>query len=158
MEMAKVTSKGQITIPVSIRRRLCINEGDKILFIDRPDGVIMVNPDLLQGGKPAESSEFGTRSSELGTKRTEPGARAGVDDGVVIDAATDAVVEAEVEVEAETVEGDDDGQAEDIATAAEAPAAAGNDAAKDPGSPGKQVQGLNLSELLNEIRSIGSNI
>ena len=47
MEMAKVTSKGQITIPVSIRRRLQINEGDKLLFIDRPDGVMMVNPDLL---------------------------------------------------------------------------------------------------------------
>ncbi|MCL2078922.1 MAG: AbrB/MazE/SpoVT family DNA-binding domain-containing protein [Oscillospiraceae bacterium] len=46
MEMAKVTSKGQITIPISIRRRLSINEGDKILFINRPDGVMMVNPDL----------------------------------------------------------------------------------------------------------------
>ena len=34
MEMAKVTSKGQITIPVSIRRRLEIREGDKILFIE----------------------------------------------------------------------------------------------------------------------------
>jgi AbrB family looped-hinge helix DNA binding protein len=51
MEMAKVTSKGQITIPVSIRRRLSIHEGDKLLFIDRPDGVVMVNPDMLQGGK-----------------------------------------------------------------------------------------------------------
>ena len=48
MEMAKVTSKGQITIPVSIRKRLNINEGDKLLFIDRPDGVMMVNPNLLQ--------------------------------------------------------------------------------------------------------------
>ena len=51
MEMAKVTSKGQITIPVSIRRRLQINEGDKLLFIDRPDGVMMVNPDLLGSGQ-----------------------------------------------------------------------------------------------------------
>ena len=51
MEMAKVTSKGQITIPVSIRRRLMINEGDKLLFIDRPDGVMMVNPDLLGSGQ-----------------------------------------------------------------------------------------------------------
>ncbi|MCL2227714.1 MAG: AbrB/MazE/SpoVT family DNA-binding domain-containing protein [Oscillospiraceae bacterium] len=51
MEMAKVTSKGQITIPVSIRRRLSINEGDKLLFIDRPEGVIMVNPDMLPGAE-----------------------------------------------------------------------------------------------------------
>ena len=48
MEMAKVTSKGQITIPVSIRRRLGINEGDKLLFLEKPDGVMMVNPNSLQ--------------------------------------------------------------------------------------------------------------
>ena len=53
MEMAKVTSKGQITIPVSIRKRLGINEGDKLLFIDSPDGVIMVNPDMLPGAQTA---------------------------------------------------------------------------------------------------------
>ena len=47
LEMAKVTSKGQITIPVSIRRKLGINEGDKLLFIDRPDGVLVVNPNML---------------------------------------------------------------------------------------------------------------
>ena len=56
MEMAKVTSKGQITIPVSIRRRLQINEGDKLLFIDRPDGVMMVNPDLLGSDRDIETA------------------------------------------------------------------------------------------------------
>ena len=50
MEVAKVTSKGQITIPISIRRRLEINEGDKVLFIYKPEGVMMVNPNTLQGG------------------------------------------------------------------------------------------------------------
>jgi len=45
--MAKVTSKGQITIPVSIRRKLSINEGDKLLFIERQDGIMMVNPNML---------------------------------------------------------------------------------------------------------------
>jgi len=50
MEVAKVTSKGQITIPISIRKRLGINEGDKILFIYKPDGVMMVNPNSIQGG------------------------------------------------------------------------------------------------------------
>ncbi|MCL2088829.1 MAG: type II toxin-antitoxin system PrlF family antitoxin [Oscillospiraceae bacterium] len=43
MELAKVTSKGQITIPVSIRKRLGIKNGDKILFVDKPDGIVMVN-------------------------------------------------------------------------------------------------------------------
>ena len=46
--MAKVTSKGQITIPISIRKSLGIKEGDKILFIEGQDGVFMVNPDMLE--------------------------------------------------------------------------------------------------------------
>lgn len=50
MEMAKVTSKGQITIPVSIRKRLNIREGDKVLFLDTSDGVMMVNPDVRPSG------------------------------------------------------------------------------------------------------------
>ncbi|NCC62263.1 MAG: AbrB/MazE/SpoVT family DNA-binding domain-containing protein, partial [Verrucomicrobiae bacterium] len=32
MELAKITSKGQITIPVDIRRKLGVKEGDKVLF------------------------------------------------------------------------------------------------------------------------------
>ena len=70
MEMAKVTSKGQITIPVSIRRRLHINEGDKLLFIDRPDGVMMVNPDLLGSEQEVDTAQ------EYTPKRETPGAAA----------------------------------------------------------------------------------
>ena len=47
MELAKVTSKGQVTIPVAIRKRLGIKDGDKLLFIDRPDGVVIVNPTMM---------------------------------------------------------------------------------------------------------------
>jgi len=57
MEVAKVTSKGQITIPISIRRSLEINEGDKILFIYKPGGVMMVNPNKLQGDMPEDVVE-----------------------------------------------------------------------------------------------------
>jgi len=64
MEMAKVTSKGQITIPVSIRRRLHINEGDKLLFIDRPDGVMMVNPDLLGSEQETDTATEHSPKSE----------------------------------------------------------------------------------------------
>ena len=63
--MAKVTSKGQITIPVSIRRKLCINEGDKLLFIDSPDGVLMVNPDVPYSRQGTSASGFNIRNSEL---------------------------------------------------------------------------------------------
>ena len=46
MEVAKVTN-GQITIPTLIRRRLGIKDGDKLLFVEKPDGVIMINPTMM---------------------------------------------------------------------------------------------------------------
>lgn len=36
---ARVTSKGQVTVPVSVRRALGVNEGDDLLFDVQPDGV-----------------------------------------------------------------------------------------------------------------------
>jgi len=47
MELAKVTTKGQVTIPLSIRKKLGIKDGDKLLFIDKPEGVFMVNPTMI---------------------------------------------------------------------------------------------------------------
>ncbi len=47
MELAKVTSKGQITIPVDIRRRLRLKPGDKILFVETGDKVIIENSSLV---------------------------------------------------------------------------------------------------------------
>jgi AbrB family looped-hinge helix DNA binding protein len=47
MEIAKVTSNGQITIPSDIRRRLSIKDGDKVLFMESDDGVIMFNSSLI---------------------------------------------------------------------------------------------------------------
>lgn len=43
MELAKITSKGQITIPVSVRRKLGVKDGDKVMFLDEGQGVVMVN-------------------------------------------------------------------------------------------------------------------
>jgi AbrB family looped-hinge helix DNA binding protein len=34
MEMAKITSKGQITIPQEIREKMALKKGDKIIFIE----------------------------------------------------------------------------------------------------------------------------
>ena len=47
MELAKVTTKGQVTIPISIRKRLGIKDGDKLLFVEKPDGVIIMNPTMM---------------------------------------------------------------------------------------------------------------
>lgn len=46
MELAKVTSKGQVTIPVEIRRKLGIKNGDKVLFIEESGGVYMMNSSM----------------------------------------------------------------------------------------------------------------
>jgi len=47
MEIAKVTSNGQITIPADIRRRLNIKDGDKVLFLEGDDGVLMLNSSMI---------------------------------------------------------------------------------------------------------------
>ena len=47
MELAKVTTKGQVTIPIAIRKRLGIKDGDKLLFIEKPDGVVMLNSTIM---------------------------------------------------------------------------------------------------------------
>ena len=46
MEIAKITSKGQVTIPIDIRRRYGLQEGNKVLFIEEGDRVYMVNSTL----------------------------------------------------------------------------------------------------------------
>lgn len=43
MEVAKITSKGQITIPIDIRRRLGVKEGDKVLFVEEQGRIFMMN-------------------------------------------------------------------------------------------------------------------
>jgi AbrB family looped-hinge helix DNA binding protein len=34
MQIAKITTKGQVTIPVEIRRQMTLNPGDKLLFVE----------------------------------------------------------------------------------------------------------------------------
>ncbi len=45
--MARVTSNGQITIPADIRRRLSIKDGDKVLFMESDEGVLMLNSSMI---------------------------------------------------------------------------------------------------------------
>ena len=46
MEVAKITSKGQITIPIDIRRKLGVKEGDKVLFVENQGRIIMMNSSM----------------------------------------------------------------------------------------------------------------
>jgi len=43
MNLAKVSANGQVTVPVEIRRKLDLKEGDKIIFFERTDGEIVIN-------------------------------------------------------------------------------------------------------------------
>lgn len=43
MELAKITSKGQITIPIAIRRFLGVKDGDKVLFVQDGNKVVLMN-------------------------------------------------------------------------------------------------------------------
>ncbi len=41
---ATVTSKGQVTIPVELRRAIGVGEGDRLLFELEPDGTVQLRP------------------------------------------------------------------------------------------------------------------
>ena len=46
LEIAKVTAKGQITIPIEIRKRLGVKAGDKILFLEEAGRIIFTNASM----------------------------------------------------------------------------------------------------------------
>jgi AbrB family looped-hinge helix DNA binding protein len=43
MEVAKITSRGQVTIPIDIRRKLGVKEGDKIIFAEDGNRIFVIN-------------------------------------------------------------------------------------------------------------------
>ena len=43
MELAKITSKGQITIPMDIRKKMNLKTGDKILFFEENERFFLQN-------------------------------------------------------------------------------------------------------------------
>ena len=47
MELARVSSKGQITIPIEIRKKLNLKEGDKVLFLEESGNVFVLNASLV---------------------------------------------------------------------------------------------------------------
>ena len=58
MELAKLTTKGQITIPAEIRKRLNVQAGDKVIFLEENGRIYIENaeklkftPDEHSGGK-----------------------------------------------------------------------------------------------------------
>lgn len=43
MNLAKISTNGQITVPIEIRRLLGLKSGDKILFFQKQDGEIVIS-------------------------------------------------------------------------------------------------------------------
>ena len=47
MELAKLTSKGQITIPQEIRKKLNLKQGDKVVFFEEDGKIYFQNSSLV---------------------------------------------------------------------------------------------------------------
>lgn len=66
MELAKVTSKGQVTIPIEIRKKLGLKNGDKVLFMEDSGRFYMTNSSV-EVFRSAQK-EFAGLAEELGLK------------------------------------------------------------------------------------------
>ena len=69
MEIAKVTSKGQITIPKEVRNRLNLKTGDKVLFLEEKGKWVIANASLV-ALKDAQKA-FAGLAQELGLDSDE---------------------------------------------------------------------------------------
>ncbi|MDR3120251.1 MAG: AbrB/MazE/SpoVT family DNA-binding domain-containing protein [Clostridiales bacterium] len=69
MELAKITSKGQITLPISIRRKLNLRDGGKVAFVEQGGTFTLVNPvslaiTELQDAFEGEAERLGLKTEE----------------------------------------------------------------------------------------------
>lgn len=69
MELAKVTTKGQITIPKQIRDFLNLREGSKIIFIQKGNDIVIKNSamlalDKIQNAFDGEAEKLGLETEE----------------------------------------------------------------------------------------------
>jgi len=65
MNLAKLTSTGQITVPVEIRRLLKLKTGDKILFLQNENGDIVIENASINAIRKAQKAFEGV-AEELG--------------------------------------------------------------------------------------------
>ncbi|MDD4570154.1 MAG: AbrB/MazE/SpoVT family DNA-binding domain-containing protein [Tepidanaerobacteraceae bacterium] len=47
MDMARISTKGQVTIPIAIRKLLGLKEGDKVVFVEKDGNVVLLNSNRL---------------------------------------------------------------------------------------------------------------
>ncbi len=59
MNLARVSSNGQITVPVEIRRLLGLKSGDKVLFFQKQDGEVVMSNASSQAIRKAQAAFAG---------------------------------------------------------------------------------------------------
>ena len=69
MELAKVTVRGQITIPIEIRKKLNIKDGDKVVFIEENGKIVMENSAMVALKEVQEA--FKGEAEKLGLKNEQ---------------------------------------------------------------------------------------
>ena len=63
MNLAKISSNGQITVPAEIRRKLGLKSGDKILFFQNQNGEIVVSNASAAAIRKAQAAFAGAAES-----------------------------------------------------------------------------------------------
>ena len=70
MNLAKISSNGQITVPIEIRRILGLKSGDKLLFIQNPNGEIVVSNASANAIRKAQAA-FSGAAEALGVQNED---------------------------------------------------------------------------------------
>jgi len=68
MNLAKLTTSGQVTVPVEIRSLLNLKVGDKILFVRNENGEVVINNASISAIRKAQTAFMGVAES-LGNPR-----------------------------------------------------------------------------------------
>lgn len=65
MNLAKLSTNGQITVPIEIRRMLGLKSGDKILFYQKENGEVIMSNASSQAIRKAQAA-FSGAAEEMG--------------------------------------------------------------------------------------------
>ena len=70
MNLAKLSSNGQITVPVEVRKELDLKAGDKLLFFKNPNGEIVVGNASAAALRKAQDAFEGV-AQQMGVKNED---------------------------------------------------------------------------------------
>jgi len=70
MNLAKISTNGQITVPAEVRTALGLKAGDKVLFVRNPDGGFQINNASLVAIRKAQQAFEGV-AERLGVRNED---------------------------------------------------------------------------------------